>query len=162
MNTLRFGFEIAELLGDWQFGMRLLLLYDGLGHRLSKQFYTLLCKNNLQNKYEGLIQFVGGIIEPKGLQVLAVKNQRNQTWLSNINLLFQVDKGAGSNLLDMLQFAQGPARPMSDPLALDKKILRLNLAFGEVSFSFYCSRRYLASVVNENLGNWLGYESMIE
>ena len=58
--------------------------------------------------------------------------------------------------------AQVPPKAVADSSARDRKIMRLNLAFGEVCFSFYCSNKYLASVVNENLGNWLGFESMIE
>ena len=45
---------------------------------------------------------------------------------------------------------------------LDKKIQRINLAFGEASFNFYCCNRFLAFLRNENLGNWLGFESLIE
>lgn len=45
---------------------------------------------------------------------------------------------------------------------LDKKIQRINLAFGEASFNFHCRNRFLAFLKNENLGNWLGFESLIE
>lgn len=38
----------------------------------------------------------------------------------------------------------------------------MNHAYGEQLFTFFCEDRLLASVVSGNLGEWLGFESMLE
>lgn len=53
-----------------------------------------------------------------------------------------------------------PKKELQNPV-VDKPIFRINLAYGECSFSYFCGNKYLGSVVSQTFGNWLGYESMI-
>jgi len=129
-------------------------------------------------RYQGMIEFIDIVQKyPNNNQpvILTFQNERRQTWVQNADLIFKGGRAPQpkENLLDLLGSNQASRslapssyskknRDAGREFILDKKIQRINLAFGEASFNFYCCNRFMASVINENLGNWLGFESLIE
>lgn len=94
VNSIRFAFEVAELLNDWQFAIGLLKSYKN-GQYLQK-FKQVLIQSNEQMRYQGMIEFID-IMQKHPSQnqpvILTFKNERRQTWLRNVDAVFQ---GAGA------------------------------------------------------------------
>ena len=93
LDSVKFAFEVAELLNDWQFAIGLLKSYKN-GQYLHR-FKQILVQSNEQMRYQGMIEFIDIIQNyPNQSQpvILTFKNERRQTWLQNVNVLFQEDR----------------------------------------------------------------------
>ena len=95
LDSVKFAFEVAELLNDWQFAIGLLKSYKN-GQYLHR-FKQILIQSNEQMRYQGMIEFIDIIQNyPNQRQpvIMTFKNERRQTWVKNVNILFQEDRAS--------------------------------------------------------------------